>query len=138
REIGFAPRCTQLRSFAAKNSPTVEATMKSEFPSRARVELFNLVLPNSADKTKSSGRQALPVLSVYIDLDIERVCYETSPLVSSFFLLFYENSSPQIQSSYQAIDCSGGRRSHRCFLSRPFDRGRGRSLPDADRTGRRA
>jgi hypothetical protein len=41
REIGFAPRCTELRSFAAKNSPTVEATVKSEFPSRARVELFN-------------------------------------------------------------------------------------------------
>ena len=41
--------------------------MKSEFLSRARVwSCSTLVLPNTADKTKSSGRQALPVLSVYI------------------------------------------------------------------------
>ena len=84
REIGFAPRCTELRSFAAKNSPTVEATVKSEFP-RARVwSCSTLVLRDSANKTKSCGRQALRSY-LCIDLDIERVCREPRP---SLFLSF--------------------------------------------------
>jgi len=53
-------------------------------------------------------------------------------IVASFFLLD-ENASPQIQSSYKAIERSGGRRSDRRFLCLAL-RARGRSrLPDADR-----
>jgi hypothetical protein len=38
-EIGFAPRCAELRGFTAEISQTVEQTVKRE-SSRARVELF--------------------------------------------------------------------------------------------------
>jgi hypothetical protein len=54
---------------------------------------------------------------------------ESAANIATPFFLLYQNTSPQIQSSYQAIESSGGRRSHRRFFARPIRPGGG--SPDA-------
>ena len=65
----------------------------------------------------------------YVNAFAQLTLNESAVNMAPSFFLLYENTSPQIQSSYQAIDCSGGRRFHRSFFVRPIRPGGG--SPDA-------
>jgi hypothetical protein len=97
-----------LRSFAAKISQTVEATVKSEFP-RARVWSSLLVVSSLNDAFVWN----------YLEAFAQLILNGSAANVAASFSLLYENTSSQIQ-SYQAIDCSSGRRSHGRFFARPI------------------
>src|SRR5207249_7115211 len=62
--FGFAPCCTDFRGFTAKNSPTVESTVKQSSP-RARVGLScgKNLLDRRTDSERSSLEYRLSVVS---------------------------------------------------------------------------